>query len=263
MRYAVYRVLYGEDFIKQSIKSIEPYFDKIFVFWDDTPWGNISEVLYNDAVIKIPKPPDASVERVKELKSDKVILIYDHVENNLNQFSHLVNDHILGKYPKPDQIMFIEPDHVWNHQQLSGALEESRAHLACSSRQVELWKTLEWRIPERPGRLSCVFWNLQNLDRIPQTGRHANIPNIPFLNSYVYNLGFCVSDKTMFMKHVLAIGFSQKIGDSLPNYGWLDNKWRSWNPVTNNSNLEISLGYEHLIPHALKFEEDLKWLQSM
>ena len=44
--YVVYRCLYGEDFIEESIRSIEPYAEKIFVFWADKPLANVKEANY-------------------------------------------------------------------------------------------------------------------------------------------------------------------------------------------------------------------------
>jgi hypothetical protein len=60
----------------------------------------------------------------------------------------------------------------------------------------------------------------------------------------------------MYWKHMTAIGFSQKIGDDLPNEDWYEDKWLNWNFETNNQNLEISKGHEHLIPRALKYDRN-------
>jgi hypothetical protein len=63
-------------------------------------------------------------------------------------------------------------------------------------------------------------------------------------------MGFSFSDKTMYWKHLTAIGFSAVIGDSPPNENWYEDKWLKWHPETNNVNLEISKGAEHNIPYA-------------
>ena len=68
MLYAVYRCLYGEGFIQESINSITDYVDKIFVFWDDTAWGNIDHCMYKGQRVDFPKKFDNIVEKIKELK---------------------------------------------------------------------------------------------------------------------------------------------------------------------------------------------------
>ncbi len=54
LTYALYRVLYGEDFIQDSILSILDHVDKVFVFWDDRPWGDVKEAKYKGHMTKIP-----------------------------------------------------------------------------------------------------------------------------------------------------------------------------------------------------------------
>jgi hypothetical protein len=257
MIYAVYRCLYGEDFIQESIRSIEPHVDKIFVFWDNVPWGNVKQCDYMGETIVFPQKFDNILEKINELKSDKIHLIYDHVENNIGQFTHFVNDIILPNYDKPEKIIFIEVDHVFHEEQIINAINEfdSKGFLCASTNQIEHWKTPEYFIPNR-SRLSTVFWNLKELNRIPNTDRHANIDNMPFLNSFIHNFGFCVSEKTMLWKHLTAIAFSKKIGDSPPNEKWYNDKWINWDFKNNNTNLEISLGCEYMIPCAYEFDKN-------
>ena len=253
--YAVYRCLYGEDFIQQSINSITNYVDKIFVFWDDIPWGNVSYVIYKGKRIDFPSKFDNILEKINELNNPKIVLIYDHVENNINQFTHLVNDYILPNYKKPDIIMFIEVDYVFRRDQLEKAINEfkSKDYLVASARQVEIWKDFNYRIPER-GRLGTIFWNMNKIDKIPPTGRHAVLQVPPFISAYNHNFGFAVSPKVMYWKHLTALAFSQKIGDAMPNEDWYEEKWLKWNYERNNENLEISKGNEHNIPRTDKYD---------
>ena len=48
------------------------------------------------------------VRRLARQHPDKIIIEYDHVEVNSNQVTHLVNDHIIPIYGKPDLLIFIE-----------------------------------------------------------------------------------------------------------------------------------------------------------
>jgi len=111
LTYAIYRILYGEDFIEDSIMSIMDFVDKIFVFWDDVPWGGVKSAKYKGKVVPIPIVIDHVVDRVKLLSSKypwQIVVQYDHTDVNTNQVTHLVNDHILTKYPKPQLLLFIE-----------------------------------------------------------------------------------------------------------------------------------------------------------
>lgn len=259
MIYAVYRALYGEDFIQESILSIIDKVDIIFFFWCDKPLANVSSCIYKGEKIDFPKKIDNIYDKVLYLKTlygEKIQIIYDYVENNDNQFTHLVNNLILPFYPKPDYVLFIEHDHVFRKDQFDLALqtiEDNKTFHAIGTRQVELWRTPLYRIPEREGRLSCVFWNLKILEKIPPTGKHANISGIGFMNAYVHNMGFCMSEKNMYWKHLLSIGFSQAIKDSEPNELWYD-KWKNWSLSSGNKDLEISKGFESSIPYAYLYE---------
>lgn len=263
MRYVVYRVLYGEDFIQESIRSIYDYVDKIFIFWTDKPWGNITECQYLGETVYFPQKFDNVLGKIEELNLPNIIVQHDHVENNWNQFSHLVNRIILSGYEKPETAMFMEPDYVWRKDQLEQAFVEwediRERHQHATSDEIELWKTPYYRAEPNPTcriRLACMFWDMRKKDRIPNTRRHANmtIPaKTPRLKAFVHNFGFCISDKAMYWKHMTALGFSQKIGDSPPIERWYQDKWKDWHPLKNNKNLAISKKYAHHIPSAIPY----------
>jgi len=252
---AVYRCLYGADFIQESIRSIIDHVDWIFVFYDEIPWGNVTEVTYQGARIFFPKRFDDILDKIRDINNDKITVIYDHVENNVNQFTHLVNDIIVKNYDKPDDIMIIEVDHVFRKDQLIKSIDEFRKekHICADTGQVELWKTFDYRIPKRPMRTGTVFWNLDGMDKMPDTTRQGERVPIYRLNTEVHNFGFCISKQTMFWKHLLALAFSRKIGDSQPREDWFEHVWLNWHPTLNNENLEISEGREHLISHAYPY----------
>jgi hypothetical protein len=123
----------------------------------------------------------------------------------------------------------------------------------CSSRQIEHWKSPLFRIPERKHRTGAVLWNMKSVDLLPRTGTQANISNMPISNYYVHNMGFAVSSKAMYWKHLTALAFSRKIADSLPNERWYEDRWLSWHIKNNNTNLEISVGREADIPFAYPY----------
>ena len=265
MIYALYRCLYGEDFVQESIRSIVPYVDKIFIFWTDKAWGNATSAMYKGQ--RVDFPPDGKFDQVRDRLADleaefpgQVILQHDHVVNNRNQFTHLVNDRILPHHPKPDMLIMMEVDYVWRKDQIEAALKEFKALGVqnASSGQVELWKTFGYQaMRDDVTRKATMFWKLSNLAEMPPTNRHADAVGWVRLQAFVHNLGFCASANTIYWKHLTAIGYCQKIGDSPPNEAWYDDVWRTWDYQSNNRNLEMSRGYEALIPHALPYDDRL------
>ncbi len=262
MTYTIYRVLYGEDFIQESIKSIRDYVDKIFIFWDDRPWGNTESCIYKGQEIKFPKKFDNILDKINELGDPKVNLIYDHVYNNKGQFTHLVNDIILKNWQKPDLFMMIEGDHVLKQSEIIKAMElmNSRHIRHATTRPLELWRTYEYRIPERP-RTATIFWNMEELDYLPDTDRDGSRRRgsrylLDILPIYTHNFGFCANPKTMYWKHMISIGFAKRIGEQRrPNEDWYD-KWLNWTIDGDNANLEVTQGREHTIPYAYPYDID-------
>lgn len=257
--YAVYRVLYGEDFVQYSIRSILPYVDQIFVFWDDTPWGDVHSCIYHGERVIFPEKFDAAVERIQDMNEPKVILLYDHRFNNVNQFTYLVNEKVIPAYGKPDELLVIEVDSVFKKAEIEKAFTEFRQrNLRCAkTRQVEVWRGFDYRVPEREYRTGAILWNLRDIELMPPTQRQAEGEGMKILEAEIHNLGFAVSPKVMYWKHLTALAFSQAIGDSIPNEDWLEDKWLTWHPKTNNKDLEISLGFEHVIPEVVPYDVSL------
>jgi 2-polyprenyl-3-methyl-5-hydroxy-6-metoxy-1,4-benzoquinol methylase len=264
MRYAIYRCLYGEDFIQQSIKSIDDYVDKIFVFWDDTPWANATGVKWKGNYVVFPKKFDNILDKIRALKNPKIILKRDHQFNNNNQFTHFVNNLILPNYERPDEIMVPEVDHIWRRDQLESAIQsfkESGATHAATS-QHELWRTYEFKVPRN--RFGTVFWNMNKVKKLPKTGRQANAPGGIQLGEFNHNFGFCISREVMYWKHLTALAFSRGIGDAVPNPNWYERKWLTWDFKKNNKDVEISLGREHRIPRIERYKDkvpEIMWLE--
>lgn len=266
--YAIYRCLYGEDFIQESVRSIAPYVDKVFVFWTDRVWGDVTHCMYKGQRVDFPADGrfDGIRDRLDALRyefPDKLVVQRDHVVNNRNQFTHLVNDRILPHYTKPDRIIVMEVDYIWRRDQIEKALIEFQALVDvgvshASSSQVELWKTFGYQaLRNDPNRKAAMFWNLGPFTQMPPTNRHADAPGMRCLSAFVHNLGFCASPQVMYWKHLTAIGYAQKIGDSPPNEDWYEKVWLAWDYQTSNRNLEMSRGYEHLIPSSGPYADPL------
>lgn len=251
---AVYRVLYGEDFIKESIESILPHVDHVYVVKAEKPWGHTLGVTYKGQWVDWPEKFDNTREKIAELNSEKVTIIDDYWPTPRNQLTHIVNDLILPRC-KPDSVVFIEPDHVFTKKQAEAAFScwDIYSGVQASTKQVELWRTPAFAVPERPRRTSVVFHRIFG-QRMGETGFNGASEGIHRLPATVHNLGFCLSEKTMYWKHLTALAFSRIVGDSPPNKDWYESKWLNWDFKTNNQNLEISLGYEWMIPHAEPYD---------
>lgn len=260
--YAVYRVLYGEDFIQESIKSILNYVDEVFVCIADKPFGNTQGVTYKGEWIPWPQKFDDVREKVLELNDPKIKIIDDYCPTPLNQLTHIVNDLILPHHERPNIIVMMEPDHVFCSSEIRDCLEEfATGNMSCATtEQIELWKEPSWRIPSRPNRVGPVLHKLNVNEQFCQTGFNGAPIGFDYKKLYatVHNMGFCISPKVMYWKHLASLAFSQIIGDSIPNETWYEDKWLKWNPQTNNSDLEISRGFEYTIPCAYPY--DLKQL---
>ena len=77
----------------------------------------------------------------------------------------------------------------------------------------------------------------------------------------ILNLGFCVNDKTMLYKFLIGLVYTKKIGDSIMNENWYDEKWKLWTIGTKN--LEQSKGAEHRIPKIINYKIPLKFYKYL
>ena len=257
---AVYRVLYGEDFIEKSIRSLYDHVDEMVVFWADRPWGDPKSVMYKGDEIRLFYPFDGILERLYKLQESmpKLKVIYDYFPTPKGQHQHLVE--LLPT--STDIVVFMEPDMVFAPDNFRTILEYFLRQdipilparvLAC--RQIELWKNYNWKIPfrDRPGP---IFYNLNEYSdkKLPDTQFNGLPVNEAVCTHqiYTYNFGFCMSSDAMYWKHLTALAFSKIIGDSQPAEGWYEEKWMNWNPET--TDLEISEKHRHLIPKAEPFQ---------
>jgi hypothetical protein len=251
---AVYRVLYGEDFIQESILSILPHVSKVFVVKAEKPWGNTLGVMYKNNWVTWPEKFDNTREKILALNEPKVEVIDDYWPTPNQQLTHIVNDLILQRC-RPETVVFIEPDHIFSKKEAIKAFEEWKTYRGsqASTKQLEHWRTPLFCVPERPNRTSVVFHRI-NGQPIGSTGFNGALDGIGRLSARVNNLGFCISENVMYWKHLTALAFSKIVGDSPPNENWYEDKWLKWDYKLNNSDLEISLGYEWTIPRAIPCE---------
>ncbi len=229
MKYAIYRIHYGLDHLGKSLDSIVNHVDKIFVFWSKQPWYKECKNL----------PPMS--ENVGEFckKYSKVTVFEREYDQPDNQFKKMY-DEICAYYPRPHQVLMMEPDMVWGDEikEIWNIKEKEMSFY-----QIEFWKTDEWYIKRNrqgptlwngaPDRTQKGCWNTRDL-------AHPTIR--------CYNYGFCLSKEVMLYKHEVAIQSSKYYRDSQPSVEWYEKKWLNWTPETED--LEISENYKHYIKRA-------------
>jgi hypothetical protein len=265
---AIYRILYGEDWIVPSVKSIIHAVDRVFICWTDRPWGKATEVEYRGEKIKLPINPDQPYDGWRKAlnsgltrdEKEKVYFERMHTDQPDNQFTEFAN-RVFMHHGKPDTLICMEPDQVWMEGALDSALKvfHANGYRCAMSRQIELWKGFKWRVPERPGRTGTVFWNLKGISGLPPTRKQAEPRGTDFhiLGARVHNLGFAVSEESMLRKHLIALAYSETVRDSRPNPDWFERKWKAWNEAHQINNLEISIGYENHIPWVMRYDGPL------
>src|SRR6185369_15649786 len=120
---AIYRILYGEDFVQESIRSVLPYVDRVVVAKAERPWGKSEGVLWDGEWVPWPTKFDNTREKIAELREPRVEVIVDYWPEPANQHQHIVNHIVLPKY-LADEVVFIEPDHVFSEAEAQAAFGE-------------------------------------------------------------------------------------------------------------------------------------------
>jgi hypothetical protein len=259
MNIALYRMYYGEDFIEKSVMSIIDDIDKIFIMFTDRPWNGANRVIYKGNTISIPCPIDNGVNIAKDLEMrfpDKVKVIYHYHPVPDNQFTIMYENLKLRKLVDTAKVvMLMEPDMVWPEGKLGPILNylSEREFTPMCTYQIEFWKSDKYMIPVR-NRPGAIFHNVSGGKPLPITEKNGSTPFVIYMDEFIHNYGFCMKPYNMFWKLLIGLSVSKSIGDSIPNEDWYEKKWLTWNFQTNNKDLEISKGYEHFIPYALKHD---------
>lgn len=261
MNIAIYRMYYGEDFIERSVRSIINDFDRIFIMYTDRPWGEFWTVTYKGKIYDIPCPIDKAVHIAKDLEREfpgKVYALYHHNMGPDNQFTEIYNYLLRRKLvEKCHVVMLMEHDMIWPEGKLAPLLKiigETRAN-CLATYMIEFWKNEKYMIPIRK-RVGAKFYNLEKFKEFPFTGKDGVPLYLPwaFIPHYVYNYGFCMSERNMFWKHLICLEASKHIADSKPAEDWYESKWLTWDYEKNNKDLEISERYRSDIPYAFPFD---------
>ena len=127
MIWAIYRLHYGLDFLKQSVSSIINNVDKIFIFYSMNPWVKQDFVKYRNQEIKFPKnPEDIQNFLLNNFKNEKIIIKNYECDTPLNQFGKLYDISCKISSSKPKYVLFMEPDMLFGENQLKNFKNRTR-----------------------------------------------------------------------------------------------------------------------------------------
>ena len=253
-RIAIYRIHYGLDFLEQSVKSIINDVDWVYIFHSSQPWSKRQSLSYLGENIKLPRLEE-NVESFIDQKFDSKITYiakeYDKPDNQYANMYQYIRQHYHSQHP---QTLMMEPDMVFAPGDAKKLLEYDGDFV--STKQIELWKGMHHRVPQRD-RVGPTLWNVPFDHTLKGTYSEINVH--PTIQNY--NFGFCLSEKIMLYKHLVAIMGSQDIQDSIPSERWYEDKWLNWKPET--TDLEISERFKHYIKQIEKFDPPSDILEYM
>ena len=245
-------VLYGEDFIVESMASIRPYVSHIYVVLMKRPWGGTDGVMYKGEWVAWPEVFDRTRQRAA--LRDNVTIIDADKFSPWNRWGYAVNDVV--KPPPGTEVLLIDPDCVFEEVQAVRAFNDWQAHPEyqwASVRQIELWRTPAWQITRPRAMASFHRGDLALLNSPdPPDGKPRTTPTSYFLEGRIHNLGFCCSPANTRWKHLTSLAFSPIVGETGPNPEWYEKTWLNWKP--GDENLEPSLRCESAIPYAIPYD---------
>ena len=234
MRYAIYRIHYGLDFLARSIDSVYEHVDRVFVFWSKLPW-------YKNCTNLPPFNEDVAQHCENVFGTDKVFVYVKEFDFPNNQFK-LMSDVVVTDHGKPDQTLCMEPDMVWGDDIKKIWDIKDRE---TSFNQIEFWKTEDWYVTRQKPRPGPTLYNGSLSNTMKGCWSDDKLIHPEYK---VYNYGFCLSPEVMKYRFEVLLQSSKYYKDSLPAEDWYEDKWLNWTPET--TDLEISEKHKHYIKKA-------------
>ena len=252
-RIAIYRIHYGLDFLEQSVKSIINDVDQVYIFHSSNPWSKKRSLTYLGQSIPLPTLNEHVESFINQKFDNKITYVAKEYDSPDNQYANMYR-YVKQHFGRPIQTLMMEPDMVFAPGDAKKLFEYEGNYV--STKQIELWKSIHWRVPQRD-RVGPTLWNIP-IDHTFK-GTYSDINVHPTIQNY--NFGFCLSEKIMLYKHLVAIMGSQDINDSIPSERWYEDKWLNWKPET--TDLEISERFKHYIKKIEQFDPPSNILEYM
>lgn len=241
---AIYRLLYGSDFIAESLEAIYPHVDHILCFVGRRPFGGRDRVRYFGHDVYFPHDIDGlrdTIARWAEANDTrgKLEIIDNPFDAQLkNQMGAVIDRFVLPRYDL-SHVMMVEADEVWRDDLLAASIDLLDA---TDADEFMATGSLFWRSPRYVSRRDnpyAVFRRVEGLASVGTLG-HALMSTDSGLRRasaeclHVHNFGYAASARTTFWKHMTALSFSRDCKlDSVPREDWFENVWLPWNWHTN------------------------------
>lgn len=260
---ALYRLLYGSDFIGESLESIYDHCDQILCFVGHEAFGGQRVTRYFGHDVYLPHDIDGLSDAIAAWKrahdpAGKVHLLSNPYATLLKgQLQRMVNDEVLPRFPACTHIFMVEADEVWHEATIAELFETVRADK--ESDEFTAQPHLFWRSYRHASTRTnpyTVVRALKGKKQIGPTGHalmsEGNDVCRRATNLLVHNFGFAASARTVFWKHITALSFSRDLKlDSPPREEWFEEVWRAWDWRTNRrTDLCPSVGCETAFPAA-------------
>jgi hypothetical protein len=262
---AIYRLLYGSDFIGESLASIYDSVDHILCFVTHEVFGGRKVVNYFGHDLYLPHDIDGLTDAIRRWKSrhdyaNKVQIVSNRFGADLKgQVGKMVNTLVLPHF-NCTHLLFVEADEVWHADSLANLMSLAAR---TDADEVLTGCHLFWRSPRFVSTRTnpyCVLRALKGKTSIGVTG-HAlaevdpNLKRVSDPGVFVHNFGYAASARTVFWKHITGLSFSRDARlDSVPREDWFEKSWRAWNWAANRRTDHCpSAGYEGAFPAAVEY----------
>lgn len=262
---AIYRIHYGLDYLKHSINSIIDYVDRVYIYYSLKPWISSEFIQYKNQKIQFPKNPEQVEKFLNDNYKNNHKVFFENYECSTpkNQFGNLYKLTSQKCNLNIKYVLFLEPDMIFFKNGLKLFIKEFKLRFwlnNLSSREIEIWKYEELKNQnyiyktqrnKRPGGGVIIWRTNKNIETdFSPKGKGAKL-NYSYFTTTL-NMGYSLNNSTIYYKFLLSLLYSSKIGDSIVNENWFEEKWVNWNERT--TNLEPSLKAEHKIKKAVKYK---------
>lgn len=263
---AVYRLLYGSDFLAESLASIYPHVDAIVCCVTHEMFGGRRVVRYFGRDVYLPHDIDGVTGTIREWAGVHDAAGKVHVVDNphgaqlIGQLSNIVNSMVIPRFD-PSHVMLVEPDEVWHPDAISALFEvaaTSDADEFMAAPPPLFWRS--FRFATTRTNPYAVLRALKGARQIEPTGHalasaRGRLKKVSDPRVRAHNFGFAGSERTAFWKHLTSLSFSRDAGlDCPPREEWFEDVWRAWNWDTNRrTDLCPSIGHEHAFPAAARY----------
>ncbi len=254
---AIYRLLYGSDFIGESLASIYPHCEQILCFVGHEMFGGRRIINYFGHDVYLPHDIDGLTDAINAWKAqndpdNKVRVLPNPYATLLKgQLQAMVNNEVIPRYD-PTHVLMVESDEVWHQDTIRTLFEvaqNSDADEIMASACHLFWRSYKYCSTRT--NPYAVMRALKGRKQIGLTG-HAltsagnDVKRHRDDRLKIHNFGFAAAERTIFWKHMTALSFSRDVKlDSPPREEWFEEVWRPWNGVSNRrTDLCPSIGYE-------------------